>query len=374
MELPPLFNPSNDMALAANVRQYFPPRRIQQMEEDLVGLARFWDNGPWGWSLATKQRYLRMGIPDNELPSDEWLATHRRLSSREFAVEYYRNLAPLLSPHEGGRYPLLPCMAQFCTSMEEVELIIHNPQPPNYLTIGQFTIGQFLTQPHNPQFSILNPQFIMGLRRNTNSSNSYNSLFQSSMPNPQSKTILKSPWSSSGRGNIVIDSPETFEESRKRIERIIREQGGISVEPFYANKALDFAMEFWIGDEGVRFLGYSVFFTDETGHYGGNWVESQEQLSERIQLPGELLESLITHHKQALAELPYRGPVGIDMMRMDDGRVHPCVEINFRMTMGLLALLLYNKGIRDDQFLSGRAEGFTAQIRRGRLCLTAPIK
>ena len=342
------------MALAANVRQYFPPRRIQQMEEDLAGLARFWDNGPWGWSLATKQRYLRMGIPDNELPSDEWLATHRRLSSRKFAVEYYRNLVPLFSPHEGGRYPLLPCMAQFCKSIEEVELRIYNSLSPNYLTNGQFTIGQFLTQPLNPQSSILNSQ--------------------SSILNPQSKTILKSPWSSSGRGNIVIDSPEAFEESRKRIERIIREQGGISVEPFYANKALDFAMEFWIGDEGVRFLGYSVFFTDETGHYGGNWVESQEQLSERIQLPSELLESLITHHKQALAELPYRGPVGIDMMRMDDGRVHPCVEINFRMTMGLLALLLYNKGIRDDQFLSGRADGFTAQIRQGRLCLTAPIK
>ena len=32
------------------------------------------------------------------------------------------------------------------------------------------------------------------------------------------------------------------------------------------------------------------------------------------------------------------------MMRLGDGCVHPCVEINFRMTMGLLALLLYNKG------------------------------
>ena len=62
MKLPPLFNPSNDMALAANVRQYFPPRHIQQMEDDLAGLARLWDAGPWGWSPATRQRYLRMGM------------------------------------------------------------------------------------------------------------------------------------------------------------------------------------------------------------------------------------------------------------------------------------------------------------------------
>ena len=80
------------MALAANLRQYTPPRHIQQMEADLAGLARFWDEGPWGWSLATKQYYLRNGIPETELPTDEWLAEHRRLSSREFAVAYYLRL------------------------------------------------------------------------------------------------------------------------------------------------------------------------------------------------------------------------------------------------------------------------------------------
>ena len=68
MRLPSLFNCSNDMALAANVRQYLPPKRIQQMEEDLKDLAQYWDEGPWGWSLCTKQRYRKMGISGGGTP------------------------------------------------------------------------------------------------------------------------------------------------------------------------------------------------------------------------------------------------------------------------------------------------------------------
>lgn len=316
MLLPPLFNPSNDMALAANLRQYTPPRHIQQMEADLVGLARFWDEGPWGWSLATKQRYLRMGIPEADLPSDEWLAEHRRLSSREFAVNYYLKLPPLFSPRDGGRIPILPCQAHFCFSLNEV---------------------------------------------------------QSSMFNVQC-SILKSPWSSSGRGNVVVRG-EMDEPTQRRIRKTIQEQGGIVVEPFYADKELDFAMEFWADGSSTRFLGYSVFYADEMGRYGGNYVESQDELLRRISLPDELLQCLIDYHQRELSRLSYRGPVGIDMMRLSDGRVHPCVEINFRRTMGLLALALYNKGITGNQLLAGNPrQGFSAQIIDGKLCLRFNIE
>ena len=106
------------------------------------------------------------------------------------------------------------------------------------------------------------------------------------------------------------------------------------------------------------------------GHYGGNCVESQAELLQRIALPEALLQRLIDYHRSQLSQLSYRGPVGIDMMRLAGGRVHPCVEINFRMTMGLLALLLYNKGIRDDQLLAGNPQqGFSAQIIDGRLSI-----
>ena len=303
MPLPAIFNPSNDMALAANLRQYFPPRHIQQMEDDLAALSRCWDSGPWGWSLATRQRYLRMGIPADQLPSDEWLAELRRLSSRQFGVEYYTGMN-----RTEWNDDIIPCQARFCTSLDEVKLsIVHYPL-----------------------------------------------------------SIVKSPWSSSGRGNIVVDGKTIDIPTERRIQRILREQGGIVVEPFYQDKALDFAMEFEVTDEGAEFVGFSVFFADETGHYGGNLVKSQAELQALIGLSQPFLDDLIRYHRHELSQLSYRGPVGIDMMRLRDGRVHPCVEINFRMTMGLLAILLYNKGITDDQLLAGHPDrGFSAAIRRG---------
>ena len=182
-------------------------------------------------------------------------------------------------------------------------------------------------------------------------------------------SILKSPWSSSGRGNVVVRG-EMDEPTQRRIRKIIQEQGAIVVEPFYADKELDFAMEFWADGFSTRFLGYSVFSADEMGHYGGNYVESQDELLQRISLPNELLQRLIDYHQRELSRLSYRGPVGIDMMRLSDGRVHPCVEINFRRTMGLLALALYNKGITGNQLLAGNPrQGFSAQIIDGKLCL-----
>lgn len=310
MKLPSLFNPSNDMALAANVRQYFPPHRIRQMESDLASLARFWDEGPWGWSLATKQCYLRMGIPQAELPTDDWLAQVRRLSSREFAVGYYSDYCNS-EPYRSRSDSVLPCQSRFCRSEEEA-----------LTAIAEWPAA-----------------------------------------------MLKSPWSSSGRGNFIVRTGE--DSQRQRIRHTIEQQGGIVVEPYYEEKAVDFAMEFWIRDAGgaavmVDFLGYSVFFADEMGHYGGNCIESQEQLKRRIGVPQELLDALVAYHRHMLARLSYRGPVGIDMMRMADGRVHPCVEINFRMTMGLLALLLYRQGIRDDQLLTPECtHGFVCSIRHG---------
>lgn len=322
MALQPLFNPSNDMALAANVRQYFPPRRIRQMESDLASLARLWPEGPWGWSLATKQRYLALGVGREELPSDEWLHEVRRLSSRQFGVAYYQAMDGLMASDEAGS-ALLPCRARYCSTMGELAAALE------------------------------------------------------ACP----VSIIKAPWSSSGRGNMVVGRSDEgcdgasqrgrlSEAERQRAEGLIRQQGGLVVEPFYADKALDFAMEFEVADGAARFLGYSVFSADEMGHYCGNLVESQESLLRHIVLPASLLQQLADYHCRQLATLSYRGPVGIDMMRLRDGRIHPCVEINFRMTMGLLALRLQQSGTIADQLLAGNErQGFAARIVGRRLVI-----
>jgi hypothetical protein len=301
--LPSFFNPSNDMALAANVRQYLPPRRIQQMEADLVDLAKMWENtrfaGPWGWSLATKQRYRQMGLAEGLLPSDEWLAQLRGLSSREFACRYIKDLLAEIADER-----LLG------SEMRWMDRLCVEP----------------------------------GTR------------------------IFKSPWSSSGRGVFVSSSCDDHTESRLR--GFLSSQGGFVVDRFYADKVLDFAMEFFVDDDHtVDFLGWSVFHAAEHGAYGYNYVESQEELLRRIDVDASLLQRLVDYHKVHLSQTSYRGPVGIDMLKTTDGRIHPCLEINFRLNMGILALLLherYGAGCTK-QLTPLNPNGFEALVERGKL-------
>ena len=155
------------------------------------------------------------------------------------------------------------------------------------------------------------------------------------------------------------------------------------VDRFYEDKVLDFAMEFFVHeDHEVEFLGYSVFVTGEHGAYGYNYVESQEELMKRIMngenglngLDGvdeQLLEQLVEYHKAHLAKTAYRGPVGIDMLKTAGGQIHPCLEINFRMNMGILALLLqeqYGAGCTK-QLTPHRPNGFEALVERGKLMI-----
>lgn len=301
------------MALAANVRQYRPPKRIQQMEADLADLAQVWEStrfaGPWGWSIATKQRYKQMGVAEELLPSDEWLEEVRRLSSREFACGYIKDLLAEMKDER-----LLGSEMKWIDNL--------NPNP-------------------NPNLSTLNPQL-----------------------------IFKSPWSSSGRGVFVSSGFDANTEHR--LQGFLSSQGGFVVDKFYADKVLDFAMEFYVNDDKrVDFLGWSVFHAGENGAYGYNYVESQEVLLLRIDTDETLLHRLIEYHKKHLAQTAYRGPVGIDMLKTAEEHIHPCLEMNFRMNMGILSLLLherYGAGCTK-QLTPLNPNGFEALVERGKLMI-----
>lgn len=307
MKLPSIFNCSNDMALAANVRQYFPPKRIMQMEEDLKDLALYWDGGPWGWSLNTKQRYKKMGVNEDTLPSDEWLEEVRKLSSREYACEYIHQMLSELSDKR--------------------------------LVGSEMTFVRSLTPPTQKECS--------------------------------GEFIFKSPWSSSGRG-VFTSHNLNEEQTEKKLQGFLNTQGGYVCDRFY-DKETDFAMEFYVHeDHTVDFLGYSVFQAAENGAYGYNYVESQEELKKRIGVDEELLFKLIAYHKQHLGQTAYHGAIGIDMLKCKDGKVHPTIEINMRMNMGILAILLYKKygPNANIQLTPKREHGFEAKIDNGKLMIT----
>ena len=318
--LPTIFNCSNDMALAANVTQYLPPKRIQQMEEDLADICHYWKEGPWGWSRATKQRYKHMGVAESDLPTDEWLDEVRRLSSRQFACEYIHDLLAEAS-HAG-------------TSV-----------------LGDRNLADVLVG--------ADMRYLESVETDA------------SLP-----AIFKSPWSSSGRGVFVCN--EMDEKTITRLKGYIHNQGGYVADTFYEDKAVDFAMEFMVhADHRVDFLGYSVFETATGGAYGYNYVESQDKLKARIGADARLLDWLIDYHIAHLSTIDYHGPVGIDMIRLMDGRVHPVIEINMRMNMGILALNMYDKivveGLQQPIYLTPQCEdGFSAKVEDGKLMISPP--
>jgi len=157
----------------------------------------------------------------------------------------------------------------------------------------------------------------------------------------QPDTLLKAPWSSSGKGLMRTDAPN----ARRWCQRILRQQGSVIAER-RLEKLTDFALLFSLdGQGGVTYRGLSLFHTNEAGAYTGNWLAPEgEKLQWLLQyIPPQPLMEIRRWWEQYLTRFDYRGPVGIDMMLAREG-VCPCIEINWRMTMGLVAQLLTEQG------------------------------
>ena len=96
-----------------------------------------------------------------------------------------------------------------------------------------------------------------------------------------------------------------------------------------------------------------MFSTNEHGAYTGNLLASDGQIEEIIAryLPLEKLERIREALRTELVSVygyTYTGYLGVDMMicRQDKENkylVHPCVEINMRMNMGVVARLFYDR-------------------------------
>lgn len=155
------------------------------------------------------------------------------------------------------------------------------------------------------------------------------------------EALLKAPWSSSGRGLMRSHAPHRQEWMRNILSR----QGSVVVER-WLQKVTDFALEFECDGEGdVQYKGLSLFYTNAQGAYMGNWVAPEMQkfqwLAQYVD-PMQLME-IRRWWEEELKAYTYKGPVGIDMMLCQEG-ICPCVEINWRMTMGRVASMLHERG------------------------------
>ena len=319
-----VFNPDTDMALANNEENYMAPASARRMAQDLALLPIWYAQPgsavlapsaynadylqimkrmfplsvqlvtepelpdyaesqiiPWGWNLAFRKRMLKGGIAKHKLPTLEELKRLRAFSSRELAMVVLDGL------HGIGN----------CCGLA------------NYL--NDIPACQ---------------EFVEKYKR----------------------TVLKAPWSSSGKGLNWCRG--TFTDSIAGwCQHVLDEQEGLIGQPVY-NKVEDFALEFYSDGRGrVLFTGYSLFLTNEKGAYLGNllvtpewvenWITEYVPLVTLVQVRERLQELLTVVFGES-----YTGYLGVDMMVCRDEetqsyRIHPCVEINVRMNMGVVAHL-----------------------------------
>ena len=292
-----LFNPSHEMALAANVAQYTPTKHVAQMERDMCRFPLKWaapDDfvltpdgiidkrgnivplsadmipAPWGWNKAVKQQFMRLGIDRRLMPTDDELDLWRTFASRRWAAQIAKELYSML---------------------HDKSFVVEN-----HVCFCDTNAG-------------LDAWFAV---------------------NAGQRYILKNEYSSSGRGNSI--------------DR--RQSAPVLADRFY-DKAIDFALEYETTETEVQYLGLSVFKASTSGRYECNYCLPQPQLHDMIveQIPHggtQHLQTLVdAYHTLLSTHLlhRYRGIVGIDMLVTTDGLIHPCIEINLRMNMGVVALL-----------------------------------
>lgn len=165
----------------------------------------------------------------------------------------------------------------------------------------------------------------------------------------RSRLLLKSPYSSSGRGLLWLYPGTLAQSERQIIGGMLKKQRRVSLEKAL-DKCLDFSMHFEIGGgEGTRFIGYSVFLTNDKGAYESSSLAAQEILEKQITdfINKYLLQKVretLTGILHGMYSPYYRGNLGVDMLVYSSGNrfgLHPCVEINMRKSMGYLAIRLF---------------------------------
>lgn len=321
-----LFYPSHDIALSNGVRHFNPPSAALQLQEDLASLAEIWNQPytsgkssiplPWGWDWDTR-RYIHdcYKIAYQDLPSDDDLLLIRQLSSRQTMIALQQNIEQLRKQPFAHR--------------------------PIYLANLQEVFDYVQKQDFNRQ-----------------------------------RFVLKTPWSSSGRGLTLSHVPDAKGQlvptSRqlmfRHAEATIRKMGGILAEDWVEEKQHDFALLFHASTQDVQFIGFSLFDNDESGSgttYRQGYLLSNETIRDRLAIEHEELESLISACTATLTQLlqPLLGHhwelgfLGIDMLSYrpkSESKATPLdvqpVELNLRCTMGVVCRLWHDMHHQDGTF------------------------
>ena len=136
------------------------------------------------------------------------------------------------------------------------------------------------------------------------------------------------------------------------------------------DRVQDFAVECECRDGRTVLTGYSVFDSDFHSQFGTGIVAPMDELHQLLLQQYPALDQIINNVLQALDAIVaphYNGPLGIDMMlyRKENGTVslNPCVEINLRMTMGMVTAAMGSRhNLRGKFMIENDASGHYCAI------------
>ena len=303
-----LFFPSHDIALGNGVKHFNPPKAAQMLQDDLAWLEQiFAEERPQPWGWNWDTR--------------EHLARH-----------YHINRAALPSDQQ------LEQLRQLSNRRTIVDLL-------NYL-----------------HYEGVMPQYLdseEALARYVDEADASRQEF-----------VLKTPWSSSGRG-LIRSSVVPRSILLQRANATIHKMGGIMGE-YWLNKEQDFALLFYVGTNEIKFLGYSLFENESNGTYRQGYLLSNEAIEERltsskinpegcshqshlslstlINLREQISEFLTNTFEPFFCLLWEVGYLGIDMMTLKDSPLAwACCEMNLRCTMGIVARLWADKHLNNKE-------------------------
>lgn len=331
-----IFNPEHDLALANDDPNFNPPISAQQLASDLQCLPLWyagqlsssvlcsteidneWHNNikkffpqianvelvkaaedsetaiiePWGWNRSVKKQLgASLNNPTSKLlPSEAQLIHIRQLSHRRTAIKALSYL------HSTTSIELLPELPVELTNINDV---VH------------------FSSTHTP-------------------------------------VVFKAPWSGSGKGLSWVRNKLT-ESHYGWCKNVIEKQGSVIGERTY-NVIQNFALLFSCKNTNTSFEGYSLFET-EKGTYRSNSLMSNQTIFNLLtenwissQTLHNIRASLLQFIDNEIAPC-YSGILGVDMFIYEENKqfkLHPCVEINMRTTMGYVARIFYDRFIHSE--------------------------
>ena len=164
--------------------------------------------------------------------------------------------------------------------------------------------------------------------------------------------VLKAPLSSSGRGIQIIRSKTLNNSNKAWISGVLKQQNYLIAEP-YLEKLADLSFQFRITESAeIDYLGFTFFETNSNGQYKGTLINTSiadvfpdknvNELEEMINKTAQIIREEL---KSSVYTSLHGGFLGVDAMIFRNEKhimIQPCIEINCRMNMGILSILLQN--------------------------------